>query len=485
MVGIPGTEERLALAEIEDRLRRVRARFNLYTFQHHLYRLGVALSLGIALLILGAFLLPPWGFTLAAWPLLAMLAFLTLFFLRRSVVDWSDVTASARRIDAAAGLKERLSTLVAQLTSGVIGKEPPSSLWPQLLADNVSHLRDWEVKKIAPRRIPWSFLPFLAALALALFIAAVPMLSSVYRPDPFSLDNLQNILSELPDRLGKVADERLSLLPDAPEQWGNSSLFGDSQTPNSQDGGKEPQVEKGQETNQQDVRSLASLPEELRKKIREALKGLDIKEEEKRDPGNVPPDDKSLALRSADASQKPPDAALQGKPPKGKEQQAVGRGDGRGSEGKGNGTASESGGSGQAPAQGSGLQQLDRARLDRKNARGQFQPDAQAPQVPGRGGESGEGGPGAGSGTDPHLFGNQVDISGGSRSFQLALDATHERVLGENTPEIAEKDQGGIIEKSTKSLNQRQSFDDAIRKSQVPPEYEEIVKHLFSRGEAQ
>ncbi len=77
-----------------------------------------------------------------------------------------------------------------------------------------------------------------------------------------------------------------------------------------------------------------------------------------------------------------------------------------------------------------------------------------------------------------------MDMGSGSRSFELALDATHERVLGENTPESAEKDQGGVIEKSAKSLSQRQSFDDAIRKSQVPPEYEEIVKHLFSRGEA-
>jgi hypothetical protein len=483
MVGIPGTEERLALAEIEDRLRRVRARFNLYTFQHHLYRLGPALSLGIALLILGAFLLPPWGFTLAAWPALALLAFLTLFFLRRSVVDWSDVTTSARRIDTTVGLKERLSTLVAQLTAGVIGKEPPSSLWPQLLADNLSHLSDWEVKKVAPRRIPWSFFPFLAALVVALFIASVPMLSSVYRPDPFSLDNLQNVLPELPDRLGKMADERLSMLPDAPEHWGDSSLFEDKQAPNSQKGETQ-QLEK--ETDQPGARSLASLPEELQKKIREALKGLDLKEEEKHDPGNVPPDDKRLALRPSDApAQKKSDSPMQGKTPKGKEQQAVGSGNGQGNEGKGNGSALENGGAAQSLAQGSGIQQLDRARLDRKNARGQFQPDnGQAPQAPGRGGESGEGGPGAGSGTDPHLLGNQVELGSGSRSFQLALDATHERISGENTPETPEKDEGGIIEKSTKNLNQRQSFDDAIRKSQVPPEYEEIVKHLFSRGES-
>ena len=126
------------------------------------------------------------------------------------------------------------------------------------------------------------------------------------------------------------------------------------------------------------------------------------------------------------------------------------------------------------------MQRLDRARLDRKNARGQFQPDS--PQIPGSEGEAGEGGPGAGSGTDPRLFGNPANLGNGAHTFQLALDATHER--GENS-EGEEKDEGGIIEKSTKGLNQRQSLDDAIRKARIPPEYEEIVKRLFSRGESQ
>ncbi len=484
MVGIPGTEERLALAEIEERLRRVRTRFNLYTFQHHLYRLGIALSLGSALLILGAFLLPAWGFTLAAWPVLALLAFLFLFFLRRSVVDWSDMTTSARQIDAAAGLKDRLSTLVAQLSAGVIGKEPPSFLWSQLLVDNMNHLPDWEVKKIAPSRIPWSFLPFLAALILVFLVASTPMLSSAYRSDPFSLENLQNVLAQLPDRLNQLVDERMSLLPNAPDHWGDGSLFGDKQPAPPQANGKERQAEKGKETPSEEARSFASLPEELRKKIREALRGLDLKEQEKK-PEDAPTEEKRLAARPSDSpTQKKPAFAMEGKtPPNEKEQQTVGRGKGQGNEEKGSSGSVENGGTGQAPAQGSGIQQLDRARLDRKNARGQFQPDS--PQQPGRGGESGEGGAGAGSGTDPRLFGSQVELGSGSHSFQLALDATHERITGEQPLEDVEKDEGGVIEKSTKSLSQRQSLDDAIRKSQVPPEYEEIVKHLFSRGESQ
>jgi hypothetical protein len=119
--------------------------------------------------------------------------------------------------------------------------------------------------------------------------------------------------------------------------------------------------------------------------------------------------------------------------------------------------------------------------LDRKNARGSFQPDS--PQIPGQGGEAGEGGTGAGSGTDPRLFGDPANLDGGSNTFQIALDATHEK--GNELGEAGEKDEGGIIEKSTKSLSQRQSLDDAIRKAQIPAEYEEIVKRLFARGESQ
>jgi hypothetical protein len=473
MVGIPGTEERLALAEIEDRLRRVRARFNLYTVQHNFYGLGTALSLGTALLILGAFTLSSWLFTLIAWPLLALLAFLLLFFLRRGVVGWTDLNAAARRIDARAGLKERLSTLIAQLTAGIIGKPPPSSLWPHLLADNTDHLPEWEVKKIAPRRVPWSFLPFLASLLLALFVALVPLLSPSSELNPFSLGNLQEVLSDLPDRAGQVVEDKMSLLPNAPDRWGGSSMFNDGGK-GEQKGEQEGQAQA--EGRERELRSLASLPEELQKAIRQALQGLQDKGQENQ--GTTPPPDNRLALRPSDEQKQPNFATEAQNLPKGKEQQTSGRG-GQGSESKG-GSPFGAGGNAQAPDQGSGMQRLDRARLDRKNARGQFQPDS--PQVPGSEGEAGAGGPGAGSGTDPRLFGNPADLGSGAHTFQLALDSTHEKGEGSETED---KDGGGVVEKSTKNLSQRQSLDDAIRKAQVPPEYEEIVKRLFSRGESQ
>jgi hypothetical protein len=476
MVGIPGTEERLALAEIEDRLRRIRARFNLYTLQHSFYGLGTALCLGAALLIVAAFSFSSWVFTLTAWPLLALIAFFLVFFLRYGLAGWTDLNTAARRIDARAGLKERLSTLVAQLTAGVIGKPAPSSLWPHLLTDNTDRLPEWEVKKIAPSRIPWSFLPFLASLLLALFTALVPMLSPSSESDPFSLANLQTVLSDLPDRAGQLFEDKMSLLPDPQDHWGGSSMFNEGGAGDKQRGEQEGQPQG--EGREQESRSLASLPEEMQKAIRQALQGLQNKNQDQNEQGTSPPPNNRLALRPTDERKKP-DFAIEGQNlPRGKDQQKTGR-NSQGDEGKG-GPPSGSGGNSQAPDQGSGMQRLDRARLDRKNARGQFQPDS--PQIPGSQGEAGEGGPGAGSGTDPRVLGNPANLGNGTHTFQLALDSTHEK--GEGV-EIEDKDEGGVIEKSTKNLSQRQSLDDAIRKAQVPPEYEEIVKRLFSRGESQ
>src|SRR5581483_6896374 len=161
MVGFPGTDERLLLAGIEDRLRWVRSRINWYGLQRNLYTLGTVLAIGVALLIVGAFTFSPLWFTVLSWPLLLALAFVLLFFLRRAVIEWIDLTVAARRIDAKVGMKERLSTLVAQLAGGVIGKPQPSQLWPHLLQENAALLPEWTVKQVAPRRVPWHILPFL------------------------------------------------------------------------------------------------------------------------------------------------------------------------------------------------------------------------------------------------------------------------------------------------------------------------------------
>jgi hypothetical protein len=477
MVGIPGTEERLALAEVEDRLRRIRARFNLYTLQHNLYNFGTVGALGTALLIVTAFTLPPVLFTCFSWPLFVLLTFLFFLFLRRLVMQWMDLRTAARRIDAQAGLKDRLSTLVAQLCSGVIGKSPPSRLWLYLVEDNTARLPDWEITKVAPSRIPWSILPFLAALLITLCVALVPLLSPSSEPEPFSLANMQTLLSELPSRAGQLLDRHFSLLPDPPTHWGGSSVFDPSgaleDMATEQFAGSQKRRESAVDT--RELRALASLPEAVQKAIRHALRGLPPQDRDKPRRQDTPPPSTQLALKPSGA-RRPPDFSISGELPQGAQQRVSPHGsraeDGRDGPSAGKGK--------EALDQGSGIKQLSRARLDRKNARGTFQPES--PQIPGSEGQSGAGGPGAGSGTDPRLFGNQAPLGDGTHTFQLALDATYEKG---GASETAEEEGGNVADKSSRELSRRQSLDDAIRKSQIPAEYEEIVKRLFSRGEAQ
>ena len=483
MVGVPGTNERLALAEIEDRLRRVRSRINWYGLQRNLYALGTVLALGMALLTLCAFTLSPLWFTVLSWPMLLALAFVLLFFLRRAVTEWIDLDLAARQIDTKLELKERLSTLVAQLTSGAIGKPQPSRLWSHLLNENTDLLAEWTLKHVAPRRVPWQVLPFFLASLLALFILAVPLVSSRSETSPFSLDNLEQVLGELPERASQAIDKQMSLLPEPSDQWGKSSLY--NQDPQNANGAAH--LERAQQDPQdrpQDARSLASLPEALQQKIRQALQGLPDKGQNPQEQQDVAKgkEDRRLALQPSDKTKKPEAVAETKNSPSGTAEQIQRNNHGQGSDKK-DGNPAGSSGATQMPAQGSGIQQLERAQLERKNARGAFQPSPDSPQLPSNGGEAGEGGPGAGSGTDPRLYGEQTVTKDGAKSFQLSLETTHEK-SNKGEPDTDDKDPGGIIEKSTRGLSQQQSLDDTIRKSQVPAEYEEIVKRVFARGEA-
>ena len=105
------------------------------------------------------------------------------------------------------------------------------------------------------------------------------------------------------------------------------------------------------------------------------------------------------------------------------------------------------------------------------------------PQLPRRGGQAGRGGMGAGSGTDRRLYGNEANLGSTPQTFSLSLDASFEK--SQTGYEIVKDEGGGVILKSTSQLSANQALDDAIRNAQIPPEYEDIVKQLFSREAVQ
>ena len=481
MVDVPETHERLALVDIEDRLRQLRGRFNRYTFQHRVYIFGTALALVASILIVCAYKLDLAShiFAWVSWPFGLGLLGLLVFSLRRGFREWADIVLAARRADQRAGLQERVSTLAAHLQDAAAGKDPPSRLWPLLLADNTARLSEWEIPKVAPRRIPWTSLPFLAALGVLSLTALVPSLSSKQQDDPFRLTNMQHLVQNLPERMEKLIDEKMSLIPSASENWGESSMFSQQDTPTAPDGQEATPRPANDDTTNPALQTLASLSEELQQSIRDTLQGLSIPPSpdpsERSDEPTAPPlPGQDLdGLQLANTPKDEPDFSAQGtdRPQGGRTREAAGA--------DGPAMPSQAGPGAQLPAQGSGLQQLSQARLGRKNARGSFQP--QTPQMPGSGGSAGGAGMGAGSGTDPNLFGDRTSLGDNSQTFQLSLDSTYELTRGGDGEPV--KYEGELPpSKSRRRLSQRQSLDDAIRKAKIPPEYEAIVKRLFSRG---
>lgn len=460
----PGTEERSALAEVEARLHKLQARFNLYTAQHRFYGIGTVCALGFALFTFLAFSLSSFWFVLVAWPLLVLAGYVCFRFLRQGVADWANLHTAARRVDLQAGLKQRLSTLTAQILANPANGPPASRLWTYLLRDNLDRLSLWEVKKVAPRRIPWSVLPFLAAVVFAFLVASIPLLSPASEPEPFSLTNLELISSELPERTGQLVDKRLSTQPeDFTARPLDSLPVGEtlSEQADSQIGLQDHAAD--EEGLGQELLDLASLPEDLQQALQTALQGLQesqvsLDEQNAAEGRHLLNDEQAQDIH---AEQQAGDAS----------QQALGEGQ-TGQEGEPAGLGSQ-----HAPEQGSGLQKLKQARLDRRKAAGAFQ--AANPQLPRRGGQAGRGGMGAGSGTDRRLYGNEASLEGRPQTFSLSLDASFEK--SRTGQEIVKDEGGGVIIKSTSQLSANQALDDAIRNAQIPPEYEDIVKQLFDQ----
>ena len=463
----PGTEERSALAEVEARLHKLQARFNLYTAQHRFYGVGTVFALGFALFTFLAFSLSSFWFILVAWPLLALAGFVCFRLLRQGIADWTNLHTTASRIDLQVGLKQRLSTLTAQLLAHSSNGPPASRLWAYLLHDNMDRLAVWEVKKVAPRRIPWSVLPFLATLALAFLVASVPLLSPASEPEPFSLTNLELISSELPERTGQLVDKRLSMPPEGLTSSTLDPLPVGETLSEQADNQASFQDHAAEEGLGQELLDLASLPEDLQQALLTALQGLQESQEslDERDAAEGLLNDEQQLAQNGQSAQQAGDAT----------QQALGEGQ------SGQDAEQTAPGSHQAPEQGSGLQKLKQARLDRRKAMGAFQ--SANPQLPRRGGQAGRGGMGAGSGTDRRLYGNETNLGSTPQTFSLSLDASFEK--SQTGYEIVKGEGGGVILKSTSQLSANQALDDAIRNAQIPPEYEDIVKQLFSREAVQ
>jgi hypothetical protein len=358
------------------------------------------------------------------------LAVVLVVSLRNAQRRWMPKSDVALRIDRRAQLQDRLATLAS---APVAARRSP--LWDVLLHENLGLLPRWEPRRFQPRATPRSVWFFLASFVVALLAAR-----------------------ELPHR-GPLGEAPAGAVNEAPTA--ESEPPGDETSP--EDGAGAPGW------------SLWSdLPEDLRQAILGSRATRNY-------PGNIPQKTQPLdrerggpaiagsrmasnggPVRSAPAD---PDAARFAGQGKAGKQPPAAPGTGR--------ESANPGQAGAAPIHGDAPKTLDgiesgRPRNPTSTSR------ANANKNPGG---SGSGGSGAGSGGDKDgLFGERQEPGKATGSFALNLDAMR------SSESSKEGEDESPATPPVSRLAEDQRLDDAVRRAQVPVEYEAIVQRLFNRA---
>lgn len=156
-----------ALAEIEGRLEEIRHRLNRRTLFAALCPLAAALLVLASLLVWSALRANPESFTMAVYATAGAAALLVIWAALRVAGGWLSLAAAAQVADERGGMQERLSTVLWLARSGA----PAPPLAPVLVADTLARRDAWKLATIAPRRVPFEVAYPIAALALLLGVA--------------------------------------------------------------------------------------------------------------------------------------------------------------------------------------------------------------------------------------------------------------------------------------------------------------------------
>lgn len=432
-----------SLDEIRAQSADVRRRANLFVAQHVAYTALAPALVGISLVVVLAFLLPPMPFAAATWVLLGGAFVLGVRAARSSKRGWISAKRAAIAIDRRAGLDERLSTLAA-----FAGDRQASRLWLHLLNENVLLLPRWVPQVVVPRAMPRSFWPFAVSLALAIALLG----STVVAPSRVAKS--------------KTADDS----PSEPPPGDETDAGGRPQTPS--DAGSA-------------VLALPKLLAELPERLREAI--LHPRDGQAGPGASFLPLAKMNAPRGqggAGGAQTPSDATGGHASEAERGKQGAGAKGGRSNDGvtRGEGAELEGGtGARRLPneaaagepetARGEGPKTLPRVESGRMRA-GEHRPKPSG----GRGGHGG--GEGAGAGGDAQgLFGDKAGAEGRAGGF-FPLDLEAQKA---DRPGDDDEDLGPARRAANVAAEQR--LDDAVRRAQVPPEYQPIIQRMFSRPE--
>ena len=479
----------LGLAEVEERLRVLRRRLNAITAQHSVYLSLSAIAVALSGLIIVGLRGSTAAFRGAMWG--ALVACLTAIVWSAAAArrHWLNLAATAHLADQRATLTDRLVTFV-----DLRARPRASRLAPVLIAQLLALGKTWQPQQIAPRRVPrsvYALLASLLALASTAFIERRPptppppaqsgagmagaKTTSASANAPFVMANgagAQGADGASVPGMPQAGDLSHGPAPDGREASGVApSGAGQQGAPASGAGQRGDRArdpgsgfagdQTGKEGKEQPGSVLTALPDRLQEAIRRAFhaEAMDrpqeltaVSDPSKRDPGSKGDGQQRSQDRqrsdASDADKIDPKAQS----PK---------------NGAGPGTQ-------KGPGQPKAGEQVAK-REDGNSANQNFDGNS----------------PAAGEGSSPGaLMGGKGQSAGASdgtaKTFKLTITSfLHAMEQKGNQPQQPNKKasaSGSVGGGSTAqvALNERQLNDDALRKAEIPPEYEDIVRRVYS-----
>jgi hypothetical protein len=412
-----------ALERIATQAREVRGRANRFTLADLGFVAGGAAVFAWALLIVLALRLQPRAFALAAWLVLAAVVVVGWVRIRAARRRWMPAARAAIVIDERAHLEERLSTLTAATQAS-----RRSRLWDFLLRENLRLLPEWEGPRLTPQTVPRTIWFFAIAL-LALLLAE--------RRLPHGIEESSD-----------SARPREGFAPPAAEGSDDDSEHGTDAPPQSSFGFALPEALRQALLGKQSSQTFAGTNPEKTLPQKEDRGGPAIVGER--------PITNGGPVRSMPAG---PNAPKPSGPP---------------------------GAGANVPAASGAKPSTDPpppSRIARGDSPKRLPPaesgKPQAASNKAAGNKSmagGSGGGGAGRGGDADgLYGDKQGTGRYSGSFSLDLDALQ-------SGEPSESGDVGEPARPETRLSSDQRLDDAIRRAQVPVDYENIVQRIFNRA---
>jgi hypothetical protein len=483
----------LGLAEVEERLRALRRRLNALTAQHSVYVSVSAIIVVITALILVGLRGSAVAFRAATWCGAVVCLAAGVWAAGAARRRWLDVTATAHLADRRGALSDRLVTLI-----DLRSRPRTSRLAPVLVAQLLGLSKQWQPHLIAPRRVPRSVYALVAAL-LALgstaFIERRPpappevqtssatagALTDAGSPQaPFMAGSTGKHAAdgpsvpgippagELPQGQAFDGREASSVPPNGDSQQGASSTAAGLPGKGAPQPDGPPRANRGQGDHkglEQPDNALAALPDRLQDAIRRAFHAQPMERPQqlaaRADPTNGPPGARGDDQEGNQDRQRH-DASDTEKP--GSKPQAPQKGADAGAQ-KGPGKSKP----------GEQVAQRDDGKSPSQNFEGSS--------------------PAAGQGSSPGglMDGKAQNVAAGegaTKTFKLTITSFLRAMEQKGSQPRPPSKKGGTASAPASgsttqvALNERQLNDDALRKAEIPPEYEDIVRRVYSlRGD--